>query len=1158
MTGLGRDRALPILLVALMLGMGAVPLFAPAPLAAPTLAEDARHSPGSVVDVPNWRVGDTWVFDAAFDVAGLIAAGGVSANVQTLTGTLTSQLDRVVTETIENRSTLVYVVESSGTFGANGVSLDGYTGDLEVDYDGVEKYRVSDLALISRSMAMDVDFTAFGFINIDVADITILTAYGPPQEGYDFPLSVGETWWSNTTTDVQWSGSSDYFEMPEDETSQSKTQFGVVGTGDPGVPYNGCAGSYNITETNETGVVTGFKWYCPPVRYDAWQHIENSIGLIIDFRLKQYNPVTRSLDIAVNLEYPAWVLDGDLGVWLNVTDSSGAPVSGETLEFRYEAESDVRSTVTAANGSAYLTFDTGHFADSSPTPYDYASHGVIAWTTGSEQIGVSTITLDDNLLEVDLVASAEGVVVERIRDGVARLLAPSEGWNAIPGDQLNMSIPVSNQGILTSAATFLEISTPDGGSTSAAIPALPARSETRVDVSWTVPAGQSIGDVAINFEVDPDQLVTNDGDRSNNADGFALFIGRLPVANLAEALSKPTFEDVLLDASGSNDPDGGEITCTFSIEDEAGDVYNVVAPDCTHVLQWADDGTYDVSIEILDDEGDLDTAERTVTISNRPGLVNMVADETSVMVGEPVTFNVDDYSDIDTTTPDAPLAFLWEPDCEEGRVTQSCTVRPTVEGVYTARITAIDDDGAPTEASHSITVTNIAPYDGSIQAESGGEVVAMDGQMVWHIEEDQVVTLTGSVSDSPNDMASLRWEWQPDALLDPTRHMVGEGPSHSIDVSWTQDGMHSIVLEVFDDDDESSGPILGWVDVANVAPTIEAFETPFPVWEDQTVLIEGIYTDTASDVDGLRACWDLDPFHNLDETGSADDDCDVVGAGLIHSWGVAGTYDIIFHVTDDDGEIASETVTYTVRNRAPEANINITDLSPVVGEVFRLAADGTTDSASDLPLLRYRWDLDTTFDSDDDGDAANDIDATGPEVYHTFNEPGEHRIRLQVSDEAQTTTKDATFTVQAADGGFFGWMSGGDSGTSIVMILGLVFVALILVLALTSLRDEKERAATDMWEATSDVGIGMPGTRMPSAAPGAAMFGGAPNASPAPAAAPAQEAAPEAPPLPATGLPEGWTMEQWQWYGHQWLEDNPPQPVQTAPPPTFDSMELDF
>ena len=29
---------------------------------------------------------------------------------------------------------------------------------------------------------------------------------------------------------------------------------------------------------------------------------------------------------------------------------------------------------------------------------------------------------------------------------------------------------------------------------------------------------------------------------------------------------------------------------------------------------------------------------------------------------------------------------------------------------------------------------------------------------------------------------------------------------------------------------------------------------------------------------------------------------------------------------------------------------------------------------------------------------------------------------------------------------------------------------------------------------------------------------------------------PTPPPLPAEGLPNGWTMEQWNYYGQQWLE----------------------
>jgi hypothetical protein len=43
-----------------------------------------------------------------------------------------------------------------------------------------------------------------------------------------------------------------------------------------------------------------------------------------------------------------------------------------------------------------------------------------------------------------------------------------------------------------------------------------------------------------------------------------------------------------------------------------------------------------------------------------------------------------------------------------------------------------------------------------------------------------------------------------------------------------------------------------------------------------------------------------------------------------------------------------------------------------------------------------------------------------------------------------------------------------------------------------------------------------------------------------------------APPVPVSGLPPGWTMEQWKYHGKSWLEDNPPQPN------ISDGDDLDF
>jgi hypothetical protein len=45
-----------------------------------------------------------------------------------------------------------------------------------------------------------------------------------------------------------------------------------------------------------------------------------------------------------------------------------------------------------------------------------------------------------------------------------------------------------------------------------------------------------------------------------------------------------------------------------------------------------------------------------------------------------------------------------------------------------------------------------------------------------------------------------------------------------------------------------------------------------------------------------------------------------------------------------------------------------------------------------------------------------------------------------------------------------------------------------------------------------------------------------PPAAPAPAAAPVQPQASSGPPIPASGLPQGWSMDQWNAYGHQWIE----------------------
>jgi len=71
--------------------------------------------------------------------------------------------------------------------------------------------------------------------------------------------------------------------------------------------------------------------------------------------------------------------------------------------------------------------------------------------------------------------------------------------------------------------------------------------------------------------------------------------------------------------------------------------------------------------------------------------------------------------------------------------------------------------------------------------------------------------------------------------------------------------------------------------------------------------------------------------------------------------------------------------------------------------------------------------------------------------------------------------------------------------------------------------------------AAYDIPKSLPSISPPAGAPPAA----APPIAPAPTApSPQLSTAATAPPVPAAGLPDGWTMEQWNVYGQMWLEQN--------------------
>ena len=337
------------------------------------------EDPG-VSDTVTWRVGDKWVYAGAFDPTVLVQDAGVDAVVGTISGDATTTVDAVSEVNIDGVPTLVYETTSKADFDKGGVALEGYTGNLFIQFQVDEVRRVSDLAKLSTDLSLNVRYVPYGISSLtqQIADITISTTYDPMSENYDFPLRIGETWNTSYVSSTAWSGSSDYITpFPQPTSGANHTNWEITDVGKPindlgeQIAYGGCNASYELTSYDDNGTETSYEWFCPEVRNYAWSHTEEDIGLVIDFRLKQYMPVAstgvvantnpgyRNMNLDVELSTQITALNTPIEVWANVTDSSGTPQPGQTVEIRHEAEGFSTTAVTAANGSAWAVVQVG-------------------------------------------------------------------------------------------------------------------------------------------------------------------------------------------------------------------------------------------------------------------------------------------------------------------------------------------------------------------------------------------------------------------------------------------------------------------------------------------------------------------------------------------------------------------------------------------------------------------------------------------------------------------------------------------------------------------------------------------------------------------------------------------------------------------------------
>ena len=156
---------------------------------------------------------------------------------------------------------------------------------------------------------------------------------------------------------------------------------------------------------------------------------------------------------------------------------------------------------------------------------DWASHGIVA-VSGS-MYGVATITLDENIVGLDLVAGLERASILRNRSGELTTLNSISGFNVLR-DVLGIQLPVYNRGVTTSAPTTVHITYPDGYEVAESLPALAFYEQFIFEMEWVVDINSSIENITVEYEVDKQSVNTNDANSSNDIGILSIFVGSAP------------------------------------------------------------------------------------------------------------------------------------------------------------------------------------------------------------------------------------------------------------------------------------------------------------------------------------------------------------------------------------------------------------------------------------------------------------------------------------------------------------------------------------------------------------------------------------------------------------------------------------------------------
>ncbi len=169
-----------------------------------------------------------------------------------------------------------------------------------------------------------------------------------------------------------------------------------------------------------------------------------------------------------------------------------------------------------------------------------------------------------------------------------------------------------------------------------------------------------------------------------------------PIANFTYSPENPTDLDKIQFNDTSTDLDGTIVSWYWGFGDEN------TSTEQNPVYRYADDGIYNVTLTVTDDDSATDTTSKEITVSNVAPTANFVFSPEYPVVNQTVIFDASNSTDQDGYI----LNYKW--DFGDGNITSTTeeTITHSYSSVrnYMVNLTVMDDDGATNSTNKTIRV----------------------------------------------------------------------------------------------------------------------------------------------------------------------------------------------------------------------------------------------------------------------------------------------------------------------------------------------------------------------------------------------------------------------------------------------------------------------